>query len=163
MEPTKTSAEGAKTRKNNENDEMHRDDSEFSALLGETRSIAVIGIKTRQEEDAYRVPLYMQRRGYRIIPVNPKEEEVLGETAYPNLAAIPDSEQPIDLINLFRAAEHLPGHVDEILALSERPRAVWMQLGIQHGTSAKRLREAGIRVVQDRCIMVEHRRLYPRD
>ena len=131
-------------------------DERLSALLESAQTVAVVGIKDRQNEDAFRIPLYMQRAGYRIVPVNPKFEAVLGETCHPNLA---DVSVPIDLVNLFRASEHVPAHVDEILSLAPRPKAVWMQLGIHHGESAQRLREAGIEVIQDRCIMVDHRRL----
>ncbi len=131
-------------------------DESLSALLESTQTVAVVGIKDRQSEDAFRIPLYLQRAGYRIVPVNPKFETVLDEACHPSLA---NAAGPIDLVNLFRASEHVPGHVDEILALEPRPKAVWMQLGIHHGESAQRLRDAGIDVIQDRCIMVDHRRL----
>ena len=128
-------------------------------LFERAKSIAVIGIKTAESEDAYRVPLYLQKAGYRIHPVNPKHEEVLGERCVPTISEIDAGPGGVDIINLFRASEHLPGHVDEILALPWRPLAVWMQLGIHHGPSAQRLREVGIEVIQDRCIMVDHRRI----
>ncbi len=131
-------------------------DDGLRELFEASRTIAVVGIKNDESEDAYRVPLYMQRHGHRILPVNPKLGRVLGETAAGSLAEI---EVPVDLVNLFRAPDHIPAHVDEILAMQPRPRAVWMQLGIVHGASAARLRAEGIQVVQDRCIMVEHRRL----
>jgi len=131
-------------------------DERLSTLLESARTVAVVGIKDRQKEDAFRIPLYMQRAGYLIVPVNPKFEAVLGEKCHPNLT---DVSVPIDLVNLFRASEHVPAHVDEILSLDPRPKSVWMQLGIHHGESAQRLREAGIEVIQDRCIMVDHRRL----
>jgi predicted CoA-binding protein len=131
-------------------------DEQLRALLSSTHTIAVIGIKDGASDDAFRVPLYLKRAGYEIIPVNPKLETVLDEACHASLA---DVEKPIDLVNLFRASEHVPGHVDEILALDPRPKVVWMQLGIHHGEAAQRLREGGIEVVQDRCIMVDHRRL----
>ena len=131
-------------------------DDGLRELLEASRTIAVVGIKNDESEDAYRVPLYMQHQGHRILPVNPKLGLVLGEPAAGSLAEI---EIPVDLVNLFRAPDHIPAHVDEILAMQPRPRAVWMQLGIVHGASAARLRAEGIQVVQDRCIMVEHRRL----
>ena len=136
------------------------EDDALRDLLDAVRTIAVVGIKAGENEDAYRVPAYMQGAGYRILPVNPKLERVLGERACASLGAIED---PVDLVNLFRAPEHIPAHVDEILALEPRPRAVWMQLGIVHGGAAARLREAGIEVVQDACLMVEHRRLLASD
>lgn len=132
------------------------DDAELGELLRSIRSIAVVGIKSGDADEAFRVPRYLQEHGYRIVPVSPKLETVLGEQAYAALAELP---RGVDLVNLFRAPAHLPGHVDEILALPRRPRAVWMQLGIAHPESAARLRDAGMAVVEDRCIMVEHVRL----
>ena len=128
----------------------------ISMLLSSAKTIAVVGIKNRPAEDAFRVPAYMQQAGYRIIPINPKIDSVLGETCYANLSQI---DEAIDIVNLFRASDHIADHVDEILALQSKPKAVWMQLGINHGPSAQRLREAGIEVIQDRCIMVDHKRL----
>lgn len=133
-----------------------RGDASLAALLRSARTVAVVGIKDREQEDAFRIPQYLQRAGYTIVPVNPKLAAVLGESCHASLAQV---DRPIDIVNLFRASEHVPAHVDEILALEPRPKAVWMQLGIHHGPSAQRLRDAGIEVVQDRCIMVDHRRL----
>jgi predicted CoA-binding protein len=138
--------------------EVRNSDDELRDLLRSTRTIAVVGIKDDESEDAFRVPAYMQEHGYRIVPVNPKLRRVLGERAHRSLA---DVDVPVDLVNLFRAPDHIPAHADEILGMQPRPKAVWMQLGIVHGPSAARLRSAGIAVVQDRCIMVEHRRLLP--
>ena len=134
-------------------------DGELLALLGATTTIAVVGMKEGEDEDAFRVPRYMQAAGYRVLPVNPKLDRVLGERAAASLAELAARGETLDLVNLFRAADHVPAHVDEILALEPRPKAVWMQLGIVHGESAARLRAAGIDVIQDRCLMVEHRRL----
>jgi len=88
--------------------------------------------------------------------VNPKLPAALGEKAFPALAQVP---VPIDLVDVFRASTHVAAHVDEILALAPRPRCVWLQLGVRDDVSARRLEAAGITVIQDRCIMVEHRRL----
>jgi predicted CoA-binding protein len=132
----------------------------IATLLRSARTIAVIGIKDRPTEDAFRVPEYMQQAGYRIIPVNPKFDSVLNEPCHADLTTIGEEvEGAIEIVNLFRASEHIPGHIDEILALDPLPSAVWMQLGIHHGPSAQRLRAAGIEVIQDRCIMVDHKRL----
>ena len=131
-------------------------DEHLKSLLASARTIVVVGIKDRENEDAFRIPQYLQKAGYRIIPVNPKLATVLGEPCRASLAQVDGA---VDIVNLFRASEHVPAHVDEILAMDPRPRAVWMQLGIHHGPSAQRLRDAGIEVVQDRCIMVDHRRL----
>jgi predicted CoA-binding protein len=125
-------------------------------ILERCRTIAVVGIKSGADDDAFRVPRYMQRHGYRIVPVSPKLDAVLGERCVPSLA---DVREPVELVNLFRAPQHLPAHVDEILAMQPRPFAAWFQLGIRHDESAKRLVDAGVKVVQDACLMVEHARL----
>lgn len=135
-----------------------RDDA-MSDLLRSAQALAVLGIKEDPGEDAHRVARYLQQAGYRILPVNPKLECVLGEPCVARLTALPG---PVDLIDVFRAPRHLPGHVDEILSLPTPPRAVWFQLGIRDDTSAARLEAAGIAVVQDRCLMVEHARLLGR-
>ena len=132
------------------------DDDALRGVLQATQTLAVLGIKAGPAEDAYRVPAYMQKHGLRLLPVSPKLKEVLGEPCAPELADL--SERP-DMINVFRAAAHLPAHTEEILALSERPDSVWFQLGIRDEESAKRLEAAGIQVVQDRCLMVEWARL----
>ena len=131
-------------------------DADIEDLLRRVRTIAVVGIKDGETDDAFRVPRYLQQHGYRILPVNPKLASVLGERC---VASLRDIEEPVDLVDVFRASAHVPAHVDEILALEPRPLAVWLQLGIAHEDSARRLAAAGIAVIQDRCLMVEHRRL----
>lgn len=131
-------------------------DDALRELLSSCRRIAVLGIKDGSQDDAFRVPRHLQRAGFRILPVNPKLGAVLGEPCVASLAALSED---ADLVNVFRAPAHLPRHVDEILALPRRPRCVWLQLGIRDDASAARLEAAGIAVVQDRCLMVEQRRL----
>ncbi len=131
-------------------------DAEVRAAIEATRTIAVLGAKTGASDDAWEVPHYLRSVGFRIQAVSPKLATWEGEPAYPSLAALPE---PVDLIDVFRASRHVPAHADEILALPWRPRVVWLQLGIRHDEAAARLEEAGIRVVQDRCLLVEHRRL----
>lgn len=131
-------------------------DDELRELLAATASVAVIGIKPDPAADAFRVPAWLQRHGVRILPVSPKLDLVLGEPAVPDIAGL--QETP-DLVDVFRAPRHVPAHVDEILALPQPPRGVWMQLGIRHPEASARLEAAGIRVVEDRCLMVEWRRL----
>lgn len=128
-------------------------------ILREARRVAVLGIKTEAQsaQPAFWVPAYLQRAGYEIIPVPvyyPDATEILGQPVYRSLAAVPGA---IDLVILFRRSGDVPPHVDDILAA--RPRAVWMQSGIRNPEAARRLAEAGIKVVQDRCAMVEHRML----
>ena len=132
------------------------DDAGLRALIASTHSIAVLGIKAGETEDAYRVPRYLQAAGHRILPVNPKLQSVLGE---PCAARLADLGEPVDMIDVFRASQHIARHVDEILAMDPRPRCVWLQLGIRDDASATRLETRGIAVVQDRCLLVEHRRL----
>jgi uncharacterized protein len=134
----------------------HDSDALLREILDRCRTIAVVGIKDGANDDAFKVPHYMQQHGYRIVPVSPKLAEVLGERAVASLAEL---REPVDLVDLFRAPQHLPAHVDEILAMQPLPFAVWFQLGIRHDEAAARLRAAGIRVVQDLCLMVEHARL----
>ena len=131
-------------------------DEDMAALLRRVRSIGVIGIKAGAADDAFRVPAYMQRHGYRILPVSPKLESVLDT---PCVATIGDLDETPQLVNLFRASPHIPAHVYEILALPEPPIGVWMQLEISHPEATARLEAAGIAVVEDRCLMVEHARL----
>jgi predicted CoA-binding protein len=134
----------------------HEPDALLREILDRCHTIAVVGIKDGANDDAFKVPHYMQQHGYRIVPVSPKLAEVLGERAVASLAEL---REPVDLVDLFRAPQHLPAHVDEILAMQPLPFAVWFQLGIRHDEAAARLRAAGIRVVQDLCLMVEHARL----
>ena len=129
------------------------------SLLEQTRSIAVLGIKTEAQSDqaAYYVPQYLQAAGYEVIPVPvyyPQATEILGRKVYRKLADIP---QGVDLVNVFRRPSDIPPHLEDILA--KKPRAVWLQLGIRNDEAAMQLAEAGIEVVQDRCIMVDHRTL----
>jgi uncharacterized protein len=131
-------------------------DAELRSVFERTRTIAVLGAKSDAGEDAWSVPRYLERAGYTVLAVNPKLARWGERPAYPTLAALPER---ADLIDVFRAPAHLPGHVDEILALPWRPSFVWFQLGIRDDASAARLEQAGIGVVQDRCTMVEHRRL----
>jgi uncharacterized protein len=135
-----------------------RTDRELRELLERTRTIAVLGIKGDEHEDAFRVPRYLQRQGFAIRPVSPKLSEVLGERAF---AHVGELEAPVDMINVFRAPANIPAHVDEILAMEHKPKSVWLQLGIAHPATA-RLEAAGIAVVEDRCLMVEHARLLGR-
>jgi predicted CoA-binding protein len=134
------------------------DDAGMRAILREARTVAVLGAKDGAGEPAWFVPAYLAGQGYRIRPVNPTMagRALLGVPVVPTLA---DLDEAVEVIEVFRRSEHLPAHAAEILALSWKPRAVWFQLGIRHAAAAERLARAGIRVVQDRCMMPEHRRL----
>ena len=134
------------------------DAGQIRALLERTKRIAVLGIKTEDAyPPAYYVPEYAQKAGYEIVPVPvyfPEVTEILGERVYRKLVDIPGD---IDMVNVFRRPKDIPPHVDDILA--KRPKSVWMQLGISHDQVAKRLVDEGIDVVQDRCLLVELRRI----
>jgi uncharacterized protein len=127
-------------------------------LLTSSKRIAVIGIKTADSmAPAHFVPRYAQQAGYEIVPVPvyyPEATEILGEQVYRSLADVPGE---IDIVNIFRRSAEVPKHLDDILA--KRPRAVWMQSGISNAAVAERLEAEGIGVVQDRCLMIELRRM----
>lgn len=133
--------------------------AEIQALLNETRTIAVLGIKTEAQagQPAFYVPTYLQTAGFRIIPVPvyyPDAVRILGQQVYRRLSDIPID---VDLVNVFRLSQDLPPHVEDILA--KMPKTVWLQSGIRNDAVAETLAKAGIKVVQDRCIMVDHRYL----
>ena len=133
--------------------------SQIRELLLETKSIAVLGIKTEAQsaQPAFYVPKYMQDAGFKIVPVPvyyPDVTEILGEKVYRQVQQIPDE---VDMVNVFRRAQDVPAHLDDLLA--KKPKSVWMQLGISNDFVAEQLARAGIKVVQDRCLMVDHRRL----
>lgn len=132
-------------------------DEEIRNLLKETHRIAVIGIKMEAFQPAFYVPSYMQNAGFEIVPVPvyyPDATEILGEKVYRKLTDIPGE---IDLVNVFRRSADVPKHTDDILA--KKPKAVWMQSGIYNDEVAKTLAKEGIKVVQNLCLMVEHRAL----
>ncbi len=140
-------------------DNLIDSDAELTTILAETKRIAVLGIKTEAQagRPAFYVPQYMAEAGYEIVPVPvyyPDVVEILGEPVYRKLAEIPE---PVDMVNVFRRPRDIPPHLADILAA--KPRVVWMQLGISHDEVAEALARAGIKVVQDRCLMVDHRRL----
>ena len=135
-----------------------RDFDGVVSLLGETRRVAVLGIKTEQQsyQPAFYVPQYLAGAGLEVIPVPvyyPEATEILGQKVYRRLADVPGE---IDLVDVFRRPEDIPAHEEDILA--KMPKAVWFQSGIRHDEVAERLARAGILVVQDRCLMVDHRR-----
>lgn len=128
--------------------------SSIAELLRQARVIAVVGLSGKKWRPSYGVSEYMQRAGYRIIPVNPNEESVLGEKAYRSLEEVPEK---VDIVNIFRRAEFVPEIVEQAIRIGAK--AVWMQEGVFHEEAAKRARQAGLTVVMDRCILKEHRRL----
>jgi predicted CoA-binding protein len=118
------------------------------------RTIAVVGLSSKPDRPNYGVARYLQQQGYRIIPVNPNETEVLGERAYPDLLSVPE---PVEIVDIFRRSEFVPEVVEQAIAIGAK--AVWMQDGVVHEAAAERAREAGLLVVMDRCTARERRRL----
>jgi hypothetical protein len=132
---------------------------DIARIVRENKRIAVLGIKTEAQRDqpAFYVPEYMARAGYDIVPVPvyfPEATEILGRPVYRTVSAVP---APVEIVNVFRRPRDIPPHVEDILAA--QPRVVWLQLGIRHDEAAEAFAKAGIQVVQDRCLLVEHRRL----
>ena len=135
------------------------DSAQIRDLLASTKTIAVLGIKTEAQSNqpAFYVPRYLATAGFEVIPVPvyyPQVTEILGQTVYRKLVDVPVE---IDMVNVFRRSEDVPAHLDDILA--KKPKAVWMQSGIANSAVADQLAQVGIKVVQDRCLMVEHRYL----
>ena len=122
-------------------------------ILTKYKTIAVVGLSSNPTRPSYGVTEYMQSSGYQIIPVNPNETDVLGEPSYATLAEVP---QKIEIVNVFRRAEEVPPVVDA--AISAGAKVIWMQLGIANEAAAEKARAAGITVVMDACILVEHKR-----
>jgi predicted CoA-binding protein len=130
---------------------------EIRELLSDTKTIAVLGIKTEAQagQPAFYVPKYLQTAGFQISPVPvyyPEATSILGQQVFRRLADIPID---VDLVNVFRVSQDVPQHVEDILA--KKPKAVWLQSGIRNDAAAETLAKAGIKVVQDRCLMVDHR------
>jgi len=128
--------------------------SRIDAILRSCHTIAVVGLSGRRFRPSYGVAEYMQKAGYRIIPVNPHESQILGEKCYPDLESIPDS---VEIVNIFRRPEFVPQIVEA--AIRKDAKAVWMQEGVVHEEAARRAESAGLAVIMDRCILKDHRRL----
>ena len=128
---------------------------EMDEILASARTIAVVGLSEKPDRESHAVARYLQANGYRIIPVNPAVSEVLGERSYADLPSIPP-EIKIDVVDIFRKPEFIPAVVDA--AIARGARSVWMQLGLAHNAAAEKARAAGLKVVMDRCMKVEHAR-----
>jgi uncharacterized protein len=133
---------------------MPQQDALIAEILRDARTIAVVGLSSRRFRPSYGVSEYMQQAGYRIIPVNPRETEVLGEKCYARLEDIPEK---VDVVDVFRRSEFVPAIVDSAIAIGAR--WIWLQEDIVHEEATVKARAAGIGVVVDRCILKEHRRL----
>jgi hypothetical protein len=123
-------------------------------ILSFSRVVAVVGLSSKTDRPSYEVASYLKEQGYRIIPVNPMEKEILGEICYPDLASIPE---PVDVVDIFRRSEEVLPIVEEAIKIGAK--AVWMQEGVVNGEAAARAREAGLLVIMDECMLKEHQRL----
>jgi predicted CoA-binding protein len=131
-------------------------DEEIKDTLYRSRTVAVVGISPKEDRPSYIVAAYLKSKGYRVIPVRPEGEEILGEKVYPSLMEIP-KEIEIDVVDIFRKSEDVPPVVDE--AILRKAKVVWMQEGIMHKEAGTKAEKAGLKVVMDRCMKKEHQRL----
>ena len=132
---------------------------EIKSILETCRTIAVVGLSRDPAKASHGVAQYLQSAGYRVIPINPFVDQVLGETAYKSLLEVPEA---IDVVDIFRPSEAVPAIVEEAIHLKNKlgsPKVIWMQLGIVNQEAAGRAKKAGFTVVMDRCMMIEHKRL----
>jgi predicted CoA-binding protein len=129
----------------------------IAELLRTSRTIAVVGLSSKRYRPSYGVAEYLKSAGYRIIPVNPGEQEVLGEKAYAELSLVPEH---VDIVDIFRKSEFVPEIVEAAIRMGAR--AIWMQEGVVHEEAAAKAHAAGLEVVMDRCILKEHRRMLVR-
>ena len=130
------------------------DNATLYRILTEAKTIAVVGASKNPEKDAHQIPKYLQEQGYRIIPVNPTADVILGERSYKSLS---DVKEPYDVVDIFRPSEDVPPIVDE--AIRGPAKVIWMQLGITNDAAAKKAEAAGKIVVQNACMMISHRKL----
>jgi len=124
---------------------------EINAILQRYKTVAVVGLSPKPQRDSHKVAKYLKENYYRIVPVNPGQKEILGEKCYPNLKAIPF---PIDLVDIFRKPEAIPPVVEDAIEIGAK--VVWMQLGLAHNQAADKARKAGLQVVMNKCIKIEH-------
>ena len=123
-------------------------------ILDFSRTIAVVGLSPKPDRPSYKVASYLKEQGYKIIPVDPAEQEIVGEPCYPDLGSIPE---PVDVVDVFRRPEEVPPIVEEAIRIGAK--AVWMQEGVINEEAANRAREAGLMVVMDKCMRKEHQKL----
>jgi predicted CoA-binding protein len=134
------------------------DDAYIRGILNTVKTIAMVGVSANTSRPSYFAFKYLLERGYRMVPVNPglAGKELLGQTAYASLHDIPE---PVDMVDIFRASEHAPAIVKDVLTMEPRPRVVWMQLGIRNDAAAELAEAAGLKVVMNRCPKIEYGRL----
>jgi len=137
--------------------------SEIKQILSKSKTIAVVGLSREPDKDSYRVAAYLKKQGFRIVPVNPFADEILGEKSYKSLLEIPvEIQKTLDVVDVFRPAKDVPAIVEQAIKLKKahgKPDVVWMQLGIVNEQAAETAKKAGLTVIMDKCMMVEHKRL----
>ncbi len=133
------------------------EENELKEIFKKCKTIAVVGISPKEDRPSHRVATYLQAKGYRIIPVRPDAEIILGEKVYPTLAEIP-KEIEIDVVDIFRKSEEVPPVVEE--AIRRGVKLVWMQEGVIHPEAGEKAEKAGLKVVMDRCMKKEHQRFF---
>ena len=131
--------------------------AEIIEIIRDANTIAVVGCSPKDYRDSNKIARYLMEQEYNVLPVNPKHDMILGVRAYPDLLAAREAEGPIDIVDIFRAPEHVAPHVDEAIEIGTR--LIWMQLGVVHEEAARRARAAGVPVVMDECIKVQHQEL----
>ena len=131
--------------------EYNPSSEKIKTILERYKRVAIVGLSPKPGRDSHKVAKYLKDNGYRIVPVNPGQKEILGEKCYPNLKAIPFL---IDVVDIFRKPEAIPPVVDDAIAIGAK--VVWMQLGLAHNQAADKARKAGLEVVMDKCIKIEH-------
>lgn len=137
--------------------EFNPEDTEVKAILENHHTIAVVGLSPDPNKDSHRVARYLLEQGYRVVPINPKCDQILGQKCYASLKDIPF---PIDIVDIFRKIEAIPAIVDEAIAIGAK--VVWMQLGLAENQSARKAQEAGLQTVMNKCIKIEHSRYFPK-
>jgi predicted CoA-binding protein len=129
--------------------------NDIKAILQNAKIIAVVGLSDKEDRDSYQVAAFLQRTGYKIIPVNPNATEILGEVCFPDLTSIPG---PVDLVNIFRKPEAVPAIADE--AIEKKAKTIWMQEGIVNEEAEAKAKASGLNVVMNKCILKEYRRYF---
>lgn len=130
---------------------------EVIEIVKDTKNIAVVGCSPKEYRDSNAIARYLMEQGYNVVPVNPKHDVILGVRAHPDLLTAREAEGPIDIVDIFRASEHVPPHVEEAIEIGAR--LIWMQIGVIHEEAAAQASDAGIPVVMDECIKVQHQEL----
>lgn len=131
--------------------------SEVIEIIKHAKTIAVVGCSPKEYRDSNAIARYLVEQGFNVVPVNPKHDMILGVRAYPDLLTAREAEGPIDIVDIFRNPKHVPPHVEEAVEIGAR--LIWMQVGVVHEGAAERARDAGIPVVMDECIKVQHQEL----